>query len=137
MTEDKSKNSGFDEIAADIEAGLEAGSDNKFWECAEHLLGEMHKNRRILQMADDMEAERFPNPMPPDRMPPDRMPPDRMPMDPVDRLKGRIHEVVHELSDLPADDRHDVLTSLLDDIESRMGASALEFLLRLIQPRLV
>lgn len=121
MTEEKPKNSGFDEIAADIEAGLESGGDDKFWECAEHLLGEMHKNRRILQMADEMAAESRTSPMP---------------MDPVDRLKTRIQEMARELADLPDDDRDDVFESLLDEIESRMGPPALKVLMRQIQPRL-
>ena len=121
MTENKSKNSGFDEIAADIEAGLDSGGDDKFWECAEHLLGEMHKNRRILQMADEIESERSAP---------------RIPMDPVDRLKTRIHEAAHDLADLPEDDRRDAFKSLLDEIESRLGPPALETLVQMIQPRL-
>jgi hypothetical protein len=121
MTEDRTKNSGFDEIAADIEAGLDSGGDDKFWECAEHLLGEMHKNRRILRMADEIQSERRPP---------------RMPMDPVDRLKTRIHEMAHDLADLPEDDRGDVFKFLLDEIESRLGPPALETLARKIRPRL-
>lgn len=121
MTEEKSKNSGFEEIAADIEAGLDSDGDTKFWECAEHLLGEMHKNRRILQMADEMESENRPPPMP---------------MDPVDRLKTRIQGLAYDLADLPEDDRRDVLESLLDEIESRLGPPALETLVQMIQSRL-
>jgi len=121
MSEEKPKNSGLNEIAADIEAGLESGGDDKFWECAEHLLEEMHKNRRILQMADEMAAESRTSPMP---------------MDPVDRLKTRIQGGVRELADLPEDDRDDVFGFLLDEIENRMGPPALKALMRQIQPRL-
>lgn len=121
MTEEKSKNSGFEEIAADIEAGLDSDGDAKFWECAEHLLGEMHKNRRILQMADEMESENRPP---------------SMPMDPVDRLKTRIQGLAYDLADLPEDDRRDVFKSLLDEVESRLGPPALETLVQMIQSRL-
>ncbi len=120
MTENKLKHPEFDDIAADIEAGLESESDDRFWECAEHLLGEMHKNRRILEIASNVEAERQAV---------------RLPMDPVDRLKKRIHDVVYDLSDLPEEERQDLFTALLHEIETRMGPPALVELMQLAGSR--
>ena len=121
MAEDKPLAVDFEEIAADIEAGQESGSDEKFWECAEHLLGEMHKNRRILEMAGDVEA---------------RGPASLLPMDPVDRLKNRVHQLVFDLADLPGEEQQDVLKSLLDEIEGRLGWSSMETLMQMIGARL-
>jgi len=121
MTEEKPKHPGFDEIFADIEAGLESGSDDRFWECAEHLLGEMHKNRRIIELAGDVERERRPP---------------FAPLDPLDRLKQRIHDMVLEVADLPEAEQVDVLKSFLDEIESRLGPSTIETLMRMASPRL-
>jgi hypothetical protein len=121
MMEKKPKSQELDEIYADIEAGLESGGDDRFWECAEHLLGEMHKNRRILELAGDVERK--------------RRPPYGL-LDPLDRLKQRIHDMVLEVADLPEAEQVDVLKSFLDEIESRLGPSTIETLMRMASPRL-
>lgn len=120
MAEDKPVPIDFDEIAADIEAGRESGDDNKFWDCAEHLLGEMHKNRQMLEMAGDTEGGRQSV---------------LMPMDPVDRLKHRLHQLVFELADLPDDEQQDLFRSFIDEIEIRMGRATLETLVNLARTR--
>ncbi len=122
MAEDKSVQTGFDEIAADIEAGRESGDDNKFWDCAEHLLGEMHKHRQMLEIAGEVEET--------------RQPPGFMPMDPVERLKTRLHQLVFGIADLPDEEQQELFESFLEEIEIRMGRMTVETLVKLAQARL-
>lgn len=121
MAEEKPTQFDFDTIAADIEAARENGSDDKFWECAEHILGEMHKNRQIIEMAGEMKAPRRSSPLP---------------MDPVDRLKSRIEGLVHDIADLLDEERRDALETLLDALDERLGKGVIDELIQIGGARL-